>query len=80
MTTSAKEFEVKVNGTEFSMEGSNPTALEILALAKQLGAIPNNPEDYVLQGDKGEYRGNERVNLAEDNVFITIPISPTPVA
>ena len=80
MTTSAKEFEVKVNGTEFSMENSNPTALEILALAKQLGAIPNNPEDYVLQGDKGEYRGNERVNLAEDNVFITIPISPTPVA
>ena len=80
MTTSAKEFEVKVNGTEFSMEDSNPTALEILALAKQLGAIPNNPEDYVLQGDKGEYRGNERVNLAEDNVFITIPISPTPVA
>lgn len=80
MTTFAKEFEVKVNGTEFSMEDPNPTALEILAMAKQLGAIPNNPENYVLQGDKGEYQGNQRVNLAEDNVFITIPISPTPVA
>ena len=62
------------------MEDPNPTALEILAMAKQLGAIPNNPEDYVLQGDKGEYQDNQRVNLAEDNVFITIPISPTPVA
>ena len=80
MTTSEKKFEVKVNGTEFVMEDPNPTALAILERAKQLGAIPNNPEDYVLQGDKGEYRGNDRVNLEEDNVFITIPVSATPVA
>ena len=80
MSMVAKEFEVKVNGTEFSMENPNPTALEILTMAKQLGAIPNNPEGYVLQGDKGEYQGNDRVSLAEDNVFITIPTSPTPVA
>ena len=80
MTMSEKQFEVKVNGTEFVMEDPSPTALEILALAKQLGAIPNDPEGYVLQGDKGEYQGNQRVNLAEDNVFITIPVRPTPVA
>ena len=80
MTMSGKKFEVKVNGTEFVMEDPNPTALEILALAKQLGAIPNAPEGYVLQGDKGEYQGNQRVNLEEDNVFITIPTSPTLVA
>ena len=80
MTMLEKHFEVKVNGTEFVMEDSSPTALEILVLAKQLGAIPNDPEGYVLQGDKGEYRGNQRVNLAEDNVFITIPVSPTVVA
>ena len=80
MTTLNKTFEVKVNGTEFVMEDANPTALEILAIAKQLGAIPKNPEDYNLQGDKGEYHGSDRVNLEEDNVFITIPVSPTPVA
>ena len=80
MTMSEKHFEVKVNGTEFVMEDPSPTALEILVLAKQLGAIPNDPEGYVLQGDKGEYQGNQRVNLAEDNVFITIPVSPTQVA
>jgi hypothetical protein len=82
MTMSEKQFEVKVkvNGTEFVMEDPSPTALEILVLAKQLGAIPNDPEGYVLQGDKGEYQGNQRVNLAEDNVFITIPVSPTQVA
>ena len=80
MTMLEKHFEVKVNGTEFVMEDSSPTALEILVLAKQLGAIPNDPEGYVLQGDKGEYRGNQRVNLAEDYVFITIPVSSTVVA
>ena len=80
MTTSEKRFEVKVNGIEFVMEDPSPTALEILVLAKQRGAIPNDPEGYVLQGDKGEYQGNQRVNLAEDNVFITIPVRPTPVA
>ena len=80
MTISKKEFEVKVNGTEFVMEDSNPTALEILSRAKQLGAIPNDPEGYILQGDKGEYQGSQRVNLEEDSVFITIPLSPTQVA
>ena len=80
MTTSEKRFEFKVNGTEFVTEKSDPTALEILEIAKIGGAIPNNPESYVLQGDKGEYRGDERVNLEEDNVFITVPVGPTPVA
>ena len=80
MTISKVEFDVKVNGTEFVMEKSNPTALEILGRAKQLGAIPNDPDGYVLQGDKGEYLGSQRVDLEEDNVFITIPVSPTQVA
>ena len=80
MTTSAKDFEFKVNGTAFVTEEPNPTALEILMIAKQGGAIPNNPEEYKLLGDKGEYSGGERVNLAEDNVFITIPTSSTQVA
>ena len=49
-------------------------------IAKQGGAIPNNPAEYALQGDKGLYQGVDRVNLEEDNVFLTIPVSPTQVA
>lgn len=80
MTTPAKEFAFKVNGTEFTTEDPNPTALEILTIAKRGGAIPNNPEEYKLLGDKGEYSGGDRINLAEDKVFITIPTSSTQAA
>ena len=80
MTITGKNFEVKVNGTEISMEDAKPTALEILALAKTLGAIPNDPIGYILQGDKGEYLGDQQVDLEEERVFITIPLSPAQVA
>ena len=75
-----EKYEFKVNGIEFTTENRDPTAFEILTDAKRGGAIPNNPEGYALRGDKGEYRGNDHVNLAEDNVFITVPVGPTPVA
>lgn len=77
---SSHKYEFKVNGDEFTTDKADPTALDILRIAKQGGAIPNNPEDYILKGDKGEYRGSDRVNLAEDNVFIAVPSGPTPVA
>ncbi len=80
MTTTSKNVEVKVNGTEFSMEDASPTALEILAMAKTLGAIPNDPLVYMLQGDKGEYFAGQPVNLEEDSVFITLPLGSTRVA
>ncbi len=80
MTIASKNFEVKVNGTEMAMGDGNPTALEILALAKTLGAIPNDPMGYILQGDKGEYFGDQQVDLEEDRVFITLPLSPAQVA
>ena len=80
MTITGKDFEVKVNGTEFSMGDPSPTAFEILALARTVGAIPNDPMGYVLQGDKGEYFGAQQVDLEEDSVFITLPLGPTQVA
>ena len=80
MAITGKNFEVKVNGMEMAMEDANPTALEILALAKSLGAVPNDPMSYILQGDKGEYFGDQRVDLEEDRVFITLPLSPAQVA
>ena len=74
------DFAFKVNGEEIYTDHESLLAKEILALAKEKGAIPGKPEDYILKGDKGEYKGNDRINLKEDNQFITIPDKPTPVA
>ena len=74
------DFTFKVNGEEIYTDHKSLLAKEILKLAKEKGAIPGNPEDYILQGDKGKYKGDDRVNLKEDNQFITIPNKPTQVA
>ena len=71
---------VKVNGTQFEMLDPNPTALQILEHAKVLGAIPGEPSNYILEGDKSKYLPQQHVDLFQDNVFITIPNTPTPVA
>ena len=73
-------FEFKVNGIEIWTAVNELTSLDILKLAKEKGAIPGEPELYILQGDKGKYKHDEQVNLEEDNQFITIPDRPTPVA
>ena len=74
------DFTLKVNGVEIHTDHQSLLAKEILELGKEKGAIPGNPNEYILQGDKGKYKGDDRVNLAEDNQFITIPDKPTPVA
>ena len=74
------DYPFKVNGVEMQTENPTPLAKGILALAKEKGAIPGNPEDYILQGEKGTYRADDPVNLLEDNLFIAIPDKPTPVA
>ena len=74
------DFTFKVNGVEIRTDHQSLLAKEILELAKAKGAIPGNPEGYILQGDKGDYKEDERVNLKEDNLFIAIPNKPTPVA
>lgn len=76
----SKDFTFKVNGVEIPNERESLLAKEILELAKDKGAIPGNPEDYILQGDKGKYKPDALVNLEEDNLFIAIPDKPTPVA
>ena len=82
--TKAKEenrsFEIKVNGIEIEVKSQELTAHEILELAKERGAVPGNPDEYVLQGDKGRYDPDALVNLEEDNIFITLPTTPTQVA
>ena len=74
------DYPFKVNGVEMQTEDPTPLAKQILELAKEKGAIPGNPEGYILQGEKGRYGGNDPVNLLEDNLFIAIPNKPTPVA
>lgn len=76
----SKDFTVKVNGYQFHVDRQYLTASEILQLAKEKGAFPGNPEDYILDGDKGQYAGDDRVNLAEDSVFVAILDKSTPVA
>jgi hypothetical protein len=79
MTTDRK-FTIKVNGVEISTDQQELKAGEILHLAKQQGAIPGNPEEYILKGEKQEYRWNDTVDVAQDNIFIAILNTPTPVA
>ena len=44
MTKPENGYEFKVNGEQFASEKPELTALEILTIAKQGGAIPNNPD------------------------------------
>ena len=76
----ADAFTFKVNGVEIHTDHQSLLAKEILELAREKGAIPGKPEDYILQGDKGKYDGDDRVDLKEDYLFIAIPDKPTPVA
>ena len=84
MTEPEKEkdgpFPFKINGFELEAKMQKLAALEILKIAAQHGAMPGKPDEYLLQGDKGRYALAQEVDLAQDNVFITVPNTPTPVA
>ena len=75
-----RSYEIKVNGIKIEVKRQKITAGEILELAKERGAVPGKPEEYVLQGDKGQYDSDDLIDLNEDNVFITLPTTPTQVA
>ena len=74
----------KVNGVELTAKSPILLAREVLELAHQHGAMPGKPEEYLLQGDKGpnngRYLADSKVDLLEDNVFITVPHTATQVA
>ena len=80
MNDKEEVFLFKVNGFEIRTEHEKMVAHDVLELAEKKGAFPSKPEDYILQGDKGQYDWNDWVNLREDKVFITIRDAPTPVA
>ena len=74
------KFEYKVNEVQFESEVEFLSANEILEKAANKGEIPGKPDEYALQGEKGRYTGDEKIDLRQDNIFITIPITPPPVA
>ena len=76
----ADSFKFKVNGVNIESPKEILTAHEILKLALEKGAIPGDPADYILKGDKGEYQPEQLVNLQEDSVFLALPNKATPVA
>ena len=76
----AKDYSFKINGVDIPSDSRYLTADSILELAKEKGAIPGDPKDYVIKGSKGDYSGRDKVDLAEDNLFLTVPNTPTPVA
>ena len=78
--TNQKEFIIKVNGVQFGVPNETLTAREVLQLAKEKDAIAGEPDTYILRGEKQEYGLDEIVNLAQDNIFIAILNTPTPVA
>lgn len=82
MSTEETYF-IRVNGVEIKVETTKDKAItagDILELAKREGAIPGNPQNYILKGENGEYAWDATVNVADDKDFIAIPNTPTPVA
>lgn len=79
-STEKEIFAFKVNGVKIETQHQKLVAHDILELAEKHSAMPGKPEDYILQGDKGQYGWDDWVDLEEDSVFITILNAPTPVA
>lgn len=73
-------FEIRVNGVEIKVYEEKLQAARILAIAHDHGAMPGQPDEYDLQGQKQLYKDEDWVDLEEDKEFITIPNRPTPVA
>lgn len=80
ITERVEIFKFKINGIEIASERSRLSAGEILKLAEEHQAIPGSPEDYMLVGEKGEYRGIEEIDFEIDELLISIPTAPTQVA
>ena len=76
-------YTLKVNGDEMQMSFRFVVAHDILELAEKHSAIAGAPDEYILKSilvDDREYGRNEQVDLEKDNVFISLPNTPTQVA
>ena len=81
--TTTRVFTYTVNDVKIESQYEKLTALEILEIAAERGAIDGKPEAYILQSLKDEdrkYKPEDTVDLSVDNEFIALQIGPTPVA
>ena len=81
--TTTQVFTYTVNDVKMESRYEKVTALEILEMAAERGAIDGKPEDYILQSLKDEgrkYKPEDTVDLSVDSEFIALQIGPTPVA
>ena len=75
-------FSFTVNDTEIKTQHEKLIAADILQLAKKEGAIPNDPESYLLEtaDEKHQFKNDDWVDLQEFKEFITVPTGRTDVA
>ena len=76
-------YEYEVNGEKFQSRHERLVAEDILKHAKEKDVIPKNPEDYILVSQNElakNFTLNEWVDLDQDNNFVTVPNTSTPVA
>ena len=81
--TTTQVFTYTVNDVKMESRYEKLTALEILEIAAERGAIDGKPEDYILQSlkdDDRKYKPEDTVDLSVDSEFIALQIGPTPVA
>ena len=73
-------YPITVNGVEIEVHEKKIAAFRILELAKDHGAIPGDPNEYILKDEDREYQSGDIVDVATDKFFVTILNTPTPVA
>lgn len=73
-------FKFKINGVEIATDRSRLNAGEVLKIAKERHAISGEVEEYILLGQNREYALVEEVDVVVDDLLVSIPTGPTPVA
>jgi hypothetical protein len=81
--TTTSIFTYTINGVKIESHYEKLTAMDILEMAAEHGAIDGKPQDYILQSLKDDdrtYKPEDTVDLSLNNEFIALSSSPTLVA
>ena len=81
--TTTSIFTYTINGVKIESHYEKLTAMDILEMAAEQGAIDGKPQDYILQSlkdDERSYKPEDTVDLSLNNEFIALSSSPTLVA
>jgi hypothetical protein len=81
--TTTQIFTYTINDVKIESQYEKLTAMEILEVAAERGAIDGKPQDYILQSLKDadrKYKPEDTVDLSLNNEFIALSSSPTLVA